>query len=88
MEQGIDGEDLVGMFRVKEKLNAVIMSDITTVDGKFIEDFVPDSQHLTETSLKHKFSQEELTEEDWNKRRQFWQQNTNTGYELNSPLRE
>ena len=55
MEQGIDGNDLLGMFRVKGKLNAIFMSDITTADEKFIEDFSLDSQHPTETVYKYKF---------------------------------
>ena len=44
MSMGLDKEDLLSMTRVKGKLSVIFLSDMTTADGKHLEQFAIDPQ--------------------------------------------
>ena len=61
---GLDKEDLLSMSRVKGKLNVIFLSDMTTADGKNLEQFAIDPQEQDEPQSKFTFPREVPTEQD------------------------
>ncbi len=66
-------------------LEAIFLSDLTTVDGKYLKDFVfaPGGR---DTASTFKFSCEQPTRSDWNSWFKFWHNFTTTGDTLKVPL--
>ena len=88
MEAGLDKEDLMSMSRVKGKLGVIFMSDMTTADGKHLEDYASDPQTPAKSRSKFNFPREEPTCQDWQVWRDFWRQHTVENFQLHTPLGE
>jgi hypothetical protein len=54
METGLEKEELMSMSRVKGKLGVIFLSDITTADGKYLEDFACNPQESSWSRTKSK----------------------------------
>ena len=65
METGLEKEDLMSMSRVKGKLGVIFLSDITTADGKYLEDVACNPQESSWSRAKFNFPREKPTEQDW-----------------------
>ena len=66
-------------------LEAIFLSDLTTVDGKYLEDFVfaPDDR---DKASMFRFPRERPTQSNWNLWFDFWHSFTTTGDKLKVPL--
>ena len=74
-----------GLGRCREVLKAIFLSDITTADGRYFENFVFNPGG-TKMESKFKFSWENSTKDDWNSWFNFWHHFTPTGDKLKVPL--
>ena len=86
MSMGLDKEDFLSMSRVKGKLNVIFLSDMTTADGKHLEQFAIDPQEQDEPQSKFTFPREVPTEQDWVVWKDFWRQHTVENFQLHTPL--
>ena len=76
MDTGLDKEDLMSVSRVKGKLGVIFLSDVTTADGKYLEEYACDPQASLSSRTKFNFPREEPTRQDWEVWRYFWRQHT------------
>ena len=65
MSMGLDKEDLLSISRVKGKLGVIFLSDMTTADGRHLEQFAIDHHEQDEPQSKFTFPREAPTEQDW-----------------------
>ncbi len=78
--------DLIrSLGRCRVALEAIFLSDLTTADGKYLEDFVFALDGRDKAST-FKFPCEQLTWRDWNSWFNFWHNFTTTGDTLKVPL--
>ena len=66
-------------------LGALFLSDITTADGKYLEQFVFE-QTANSVKSTYKFPREEPTRSDWTRWRNFWTSYTTVGRRLHEEL--
>ncbi len=66
-------------------MKAIFLSDISTADSKYLENFVFNPGVATAGS-KYIFPQEKPTREDWDTWIDFWHGYTTTGGKLKMPL--
>ena len=78
-------ETVLRLNRCRVSLESIFLSDITTADGKYLEDavFHPGGRGR---SSSFKFPREVPTREDWDRWFDFWHSFTATGNKLNVPL--
>jgi hypothetical protein len=71
--------------RCQVSLEAIVLSDITTADGRYLEDFVfqPGGRSW---SSSFKFPREAPSRDDWDQWFNFWHSFTTTGDKLEVPL--
>jgi hypothetical protein len=83
--KGLGPETIRGLGRCREALKAIFLSDITTADGRYLENFVfnPGDTPMGST---FKFPWESPTKGDWNLWFNFWHHFTSTGDKLKVPL--
>jgi hypothetical protein len=65
----------------------IFLSDMTTANGQYLEQFVFDPGNQTSRST-YKFPQEISTRGDWEVWFNFWHEHTATGYKLHVPLKK
>jgi hypothetical protein len=85
LDQPIDPLEIARLNRCRVFLQALFLSDITTADGKYIENFVFDPGGATKRS-RYSFPREQPTRQDWDCWINFWHEYTTTGGKLISPL--
>jgi hypothetical protein len=71
--------------RCRVSLQAIFLSDITTADGKYLEDFVFNPGGKTRQS-RYSFPREKPSRQDWDQWVNFWHKYTTTGGKLKSHL--
>ena len=76
MDTGLGKDDLMSVSRVKGKLGDIFLSDMTTADGKYLEEYACDPQTPLSSGTKFNFPREEPTRQDWEVWRDFWRQHT------------
>ena len=83
--QGLTQEKMISMNQCRVALESMFLSDLTTADGRYLEDFVfnPGSRGRSST---FKFPREVPTRRDWNRWSDFWHAYTTTGDKLKVPL--
>ena len=64
LDTGLDKDDLMSVSRVKGKLGVIFLSDMTTANGKYLEDYACDPKALTSSRTKFNFPREEPTRQD------------------------
>jgi hypothetical protein len=74
-----------GLNRCRVSLESIFLSDLTTADGRYLEDYVfnPGGRGR---SFKYKFPREQPTRGDWNQWFDFWHSFATTGDRLKVPL--
>jgi hypothetical protein len=78
-------ETIRSLGRCRGALEDIILSDITTADGRYLEKFVFDPGSKN-TKSKFKFPHEYPSNKDWNSWFNFWHNFTLTGDKLKVPL--
>lgn len=76
---------VLSLNRFRVSLESIFLSDITTADGRYLEDGVFNLDGRGRSSL-FKFPREVPTREDWGRWFNFWHSFTATGNKLNVPL--
>jgi hypothetical protein len=78
-------ETILSLSRCRVSLESIFLSDITTADDLYLEDFVfsPGSR---DWSSSFRFQRKAPTREDWNRWFDFWHSFTTTGDKLKVPL--
>ena len=61
---GLDNEDLLSISRVKEKFEAIFLSDTVTADGKHLDPFAFLQNPKVSSKSKYKSSREDPTDHD------------------------
>ena len=88
MSKGTTTEDLLSISRVRGLLCSIFVSDIVTVNGKYLKEFATTRTYSREHASIYKFPKEIPTQEDWITWRRFWKQYTVGNFELSTPLGE
>ncbi len=83
--ESLSPEIISGLGRCRGVLKAIFLSDITTADGWYLENFVFDPGG-TKTKSNFKFPCKILTNNNWNSWFNFWHNFTSTGDKLKVPL--
>ncbi len=78
-------ETMLSLSLCRVSLESIFLSDITTADGRYLEDFVFNPGGRDRSSL-FKFPREVPTRGDWNQWLDFWHSFTTTGDKLKVPL--
>jgi hypothetical protein len=73
------------LSRCRGFCEAFFLSDITTADGRYLEQFVFKPEKITSRS-KYTFPREKPSRKDWDLWFDFWHNLTTTGGKLNVPL--
>ena len=81
----LDRETVRSLNRCRVALESLFLSDISTADGKYLEDFVFNPGGRGRSS-KYKFPREVPTRGDWDRWSNFWHSYTATGNALHVPL--
>jgi hypothetical protein len=76
---------ILSLSQCQVSLESIFLSDITTADGRYLEDFVF-SPGGRDRSSSFCFPREAPTREDWNRWFDFWHSFTTTGDKLKVPL--
>ena len=85
MEWTTNEESLKAIARVRGYLNAIFLSDVTTADGRSMEQFACKKGAWLARS-KFVFPREQPSDDDWNLWTNFWKSWTRDNFELPSPL--
>ena len=85
MEHEKDVNVLKSLSRVREHLNALFLPDITTADGRFVEQFAVERGEFVKRS-KFAFPEEQPTTDDWQTWNTFWNSHLLQNRELPTPL--
>jgi hypothetical protein len=85
LSANLSPEAIRSLGRCRVLLESIFLSDLTTADGKYLEDFVfiPSGREKAST---FKFPRERPTWSDWNLWFDFWHSFTTTGDKLKVPL--
>jgi hypothetical protein len=83
----LDLLDVTRLNRCQVFLQAIFLLDITTADGKYLENFVFDPGGAT-TQSRYSFPRERPSRQDWDCWVNFWHEYTTTGGKLKSHLGE
>ena len=78
-------ETVLRLNRCRVSLESIFLSDITTADGRYLEDFVFNPGDRGRSS-SFKFPREVPTRDDWDHWFNFWHSYTATGNKLHVPL--
>ena len=78
-------ETVLSLNRCRVSLESIFLSDISTADGRYLEDFVFDPGGRGRSS-NFKFPREVPTRDDWDSWFNFWHSYTATGNKLHVPL--
>jgi hypothetical protein len=81
----LDFNTIRGLNRCRGSLEAMFLSDITTIGGRYLEYFVF-SLGGKSAQLHYKFLQEQLSKQDWDSWINFWHAYTTTGGKLKTTL--
>jgi hypothetical protein len=81
----LDLLEVTRLNRCRVFLQAIFLSDITTADGKYLENFVFDPGGAT-TQSRYSFPQERPSRQDWDCWVNFWHEYTTTRGKLKSHL--
>ncbi len=81
----LDTIKVARLNRFRVSLQAIFLSDITTADGKYLEDFVFNPGGKTRQS-RYSFPREKPLRQDWDRWVNFWHECTTTGGKLKSHL--
>ena len=76
---------MLSLSRCRVSLESIFLLDITTADGRYLEDFVFSPGGRDWSSL-FRFPRKVPTREDWNQWFDFWHSFTTTGDKLKVPL--
>ena len=82
----LDREAVLSLNRCRVSLESIFLSDISTADGKYLEDFFVFNPGGRGQSSKFKFPCEVPTRGDWDSWFNFWHSYTATGNTLHVPL--
>ena len=83
--QGLSREAMQSLNRCTVSLEFIFLLDLTTVDGRYLEDFVFNPGGRDRLS-SFRFPRKVPTREDWNQWFDFWHAFTTTGNKLKVPL--
>jgi hypothetical protein len=83
--QDLSLESIQSLNRCRGAMKAIFLSDLSTADGRYQENFVFDPGAAT-AGLKYIFPQEKPTRKDWDTWIDFWHGYTTTGGKLKMPL--
>ena len=86
MSKGATKEDLLSISRVRSLLCSIFVSDIVTVNVKYLDECATFRTLSREHASTYKFPKEASTQEDWITWRRFWKQHTVGNFELSTPL--
>jgi hypothetical protein len=81
----IDKKTIRSLSRCRGSLEIIFLSDMTTADGRYLEQFVFDPGSKVARS-KYKIPQESPAKRDWDAWFDFWHDYTATGDKLHTPL--
>jgi hypothetical protein len=81
----LNRETILSLSRCRVSLESIFLSDITTADGRYLEDFVF-SPGGRDRSSSFCFPRKVPTRADWNRWFDFWHSFTTTGDKLKVPL--
>jgi hypothetical protein len=80
----LDSESIKYLNRCRGAMKAIFLSDISTVDGKYLEHFVFDPG-MAAVGLTYIFPREKPTRDNWATWIDFWHSYTTTGGKLKTP---
>jgi hypothetical protein len=83
--QDLGSESIQSLNRCRGAMKAIFLSDISTADGRYLENFVFNPGAATAGS-KYILPQEKPTRKDWDPWIDFWHGYTTTGGKLKMPL--
>jgi hypothetical protein len=85
LSMDLSPDAIQSLSRCRVSLESIFLSDLTTADGRYLEDFVfnPGGRDRSST---FKFPRERPTRGDWNQWFDFWHSFATTGAKLNVPL--
>jgi hypothetical protein len=83
--QGLSRETMQCLSRCRVSIESIFLSDLTTVDGRYLEYFVFNPGGRNRSS-SFRFPRKIPTREDWNRWFDFWHIFTTTGNKLKVPL--
>ena len=81
----LDRKTIRSLSRCRGSLEIIFLSDMTTADGQYLEQFVFDPGSKVARS-KYKFPRESPAKKDWDAWFNFWHDYTATGDKLHTPL--
>ena len=81
----LNKETVLSLNRCRVSLESIFLSDLTTVDGRYLEDAVFNLGDRGQSS-SFKFPREAPTRDNWDRWFNFWHSFTATGNKLNVPL--
>jgi hypothetical protein len=81
----IDKKTIRSLSRCRGSLEIIFLSDMTTADGRYLEQFVFDPGSKVERSI-YKCPRESPAKKDWDAWFNFWHDYTATGDKLHTPL--
>jgi hypothetical protein len=83
--QGLSWETMQSLNRCRVSLESIFLSDLTTMDGRYLEYFVF-NLGSRDRSSSFRFPCEVPTKEDWNRWFDFWHTFITTGNKVKVPL--
>ncbi len=81
----LDSTKIARLNRCQVYLHALFLSDITTVDRQYLENFVFDPSRISKRP-RYSFAQEQPSRQDWDQWINFWHEYMTTGGKLKSLL--